>query len=183
MAYHLSMRALFVIVALGLALLLAGCDDDDAAQPAPPGGITWVEFPPSPSPAVAGSGVVVDVRIEPGQAGGHPDAIVFEFKAGSAGGWVEYVDKADVISCGPGDVVPLRGEAALKVHFEGAGQHEDYVPTGAPGELTGSGAILEAKRICDFEAVLEWAIGTSGVTNFTVTTADDPKRVVIRVAR
>jgi hypothetical protein len=129
-----------------------------------------------------GSGVVTDVRVGAHPESGGFDRIVFEFKAGSAGGWVEYVNKQDVLSCGPGEVVPLQGQAALKVHFDGAGQHEDFVPTNAPRQLSGPGnSILESKSICDFEAVLEWAMGTSGVKPFSVTVLDNPKRVVIDV--
>jgi hypothetical protein len=129
-----------------------------------------------------GSGVVVDVRAGAHPEGGGFDRIVFEFKGGSSDGWVEYVSKSNVLSCGPGDVVPLQGQAALLVHFSSAGQHEDYVPTGAPVQFTGPGnSILEAKRICDFEAVLEWAIGTSGVKPFSVTVLDNPKRLVVDV--
>ncbi len=186
------MRLLGALAACLLAALIVGCEDEQsppAANPTPRGGTARVEFAASPDPPVAGSGIVVDVlgsngvRFGPSQTDQPFDSIVFEFKAGSTEGWVEDVDRADVVSCGPGDVVPLQGQAVLKVHFEGAGQHEDFVPTGAPRELKGSGAILEAKLICDFEAVLEWAIGTSGVQNFTVETEDDPKRVVINVMR
>jgi hypothetical protein len=167
-----------LLAALSVAMLAIGCNADGPAEPS--GGIGRVDFAPNPNPPVAGNGVVVDVYIEHAE---RSDAIVFEFKAGIAGGWVEYVDKQDVISCGPGEVVPLQGAAALKVHFDGAGQHEDYVPTGAPIALTGAGSIIEAKRICDFEAVLEWGIGTSGVQNFSVSIEDNPRRVIVRVSR
>jgi hypothetical protein len=197
----------FVILAALLALTLAAtaCGDDEEVVPTPPptsapgttpsptagpntervtpspGSTARTTFQASPAQQV-GAGVVTDVRVGAHPENGGFDRIVFEFKAGSAGGWVEYVNKQDVLSCGPGEVVPLLGQAALKVHFDPAGQHEDFVPTNAPRQLSGPGnSILESKSICDFEAVLEWAIGTSGVKPFSVTVIDNPKRVVIDV--
>jgi hypothetical protein len=185
------MRVLLLLLSLGLTSLACGGDDtapSASATPPPgpqasptPANTARIDFPASPAPQ-AGAGVVVDVRVGAHPEGGGLDRIVFEFKAGTSSGWVEYVDKSQVISCGPGDVVPLQGQAALKVHFNSAGQHEDYVPTNAPRQLQGPGnAILESKAICDFEAVLEWGIGTSGIRPFTVTTLDNPKRLVIDV--
>lgn len=199
------MRAIAVLLVLGLALLAAACGDDEevvatppptsapGTQPSPtrgpstelvtpsPGSTARTEFKANPAQQ-AGSGVVTDVRVGAHPENGGFDRIVFEFKAGSAGGWVEYANKTDVKSCGPGEVVALQGQAALKVHFDSAGQHEDFVPTNAPRQLSGPGnSILESKSICDFEAVLEWAIGTSGVKPFSVTVVDSPKRVVIDV--
>jgi hypothetical protein len=173
------MRFVPVLLAVLLPLVAVSCEEDKG----PPGSTARVEFAAKPAPQ-AGSGVVVDVRTEAHPEAGGFDRIVFEFKAGSAGGWVEYVDKAQVISCGPGEVVPLQGQAALKVHFDSAGQHEDYVPTSGPRQLTGPGnSILEAKAICDFEAVLEWGIGTSDVKPFTVRVEENPTRVAIDVRR
>jgi hypothetical protein len=197
---RLVLAALFVLV-----FAMVACGDDEEVAPTPPptsapgtqpsptpgpstelvtpspGSTARTEFKASPVQQV-GSGVVTDVRVGAHPESGGFDRIVFEFKAGSAGGWVEYVNKQDVLSCGPGEVVPLQGQAALKVHFDPAGQHEDFVPTNAPRQLSGPGnSILESKSICDFEAVLEWAMGTSGVKPFSVTVLDNPKRVVIDV--
>jgi hypothetical protein len=199
------MRSRLLVPLLGCLVLALACGDSEdvvatppptsssGSQPSPtpggstervtpsPGSTARQEFAASPSP-LTGAGVVTDVRVGAHPEAGGFDRIVFEFKAGSAGGWVEYVNKQDVLSCGPGEVVPLQGQAALKVHFDPAGQHEDFVPTNAPRQLTGPGnSILESKNICDFEAVLEWAMGTSGVKPFSVTVLDNPKRVVIDV--
>ncbi len=43
-------------------------------------------------------------------------------------------------------------------------------------------SILEAESICDFEAVVEWAVGVDGEKPFTMTLLQGPNRVVIDVA-
>ncbi|HLF71300.1 MAG TPA: hypothetical protein VI759_04040 [Dehalococcoidia bacterium] len=147
------------------------------------GGRMHVDIKPRPDPPGIGSGLLMDVRIAAHPEDGGFNRIVFEFKIGTPLGWAEYVDKDNIRSCGPGDLVPIAGTAYLMVHFDGAaGYDENYQPTGAPSELKGPGpSILEAKKICDFEATLVWAIGTSGERPYTVTLLDNPPRVVIDV--
>jgi hypothetical protein len=97
---------------------------------------------------------------------------------------VEYVDKSETVDCSTGAVVPIRGEAVLKVHFDGASQHDakdpEYLPTHIPGD---GHSIAESKLICDSGGVVEWVIGTRGVRNFTVDLLDDPRRVSVNVLR
>jgi len=51
-------------------------------------------------------------------------------------------------------------------------------------QVTGSPeAIVEAKQTCDFEGVVEWALGTDRVAPFRVTTLSSPSRIVIDVRR
>jgi hypothetical protein len=124
---------------------------------------------------------LVDVRV-----GAHPeqggwDRIVFEFKDVRPAGVVEY--RNAVFACGSGSPVTPPGQAILFVRFESANAHDDN------GQLTidstvvnGPGnSILRAQSTCDFEAIVEWAIGTTGMKNFKVALLENPTRVVIDV--
>ena len=49
-------------------------------------------------------------------------------------------------------------------------------------EVNGPGnAILRSVSTCDFEAVVIWAIGTTGMKNYKVALLENPTRVVIDV--
>jgi len=68
-----------------------------------------------------------------------------------------------VNECGSGAPVRLQGAASLVVHFMPAAsadlRGEQVVPTyTGPRRLAGPGPVLEAVKVCDFEADLGWAI-------------------------
>ncbi|HWC29318.1 MAG TPA: hypothetical protein VG845_04465 [Dehalococcoidia bacterium] len=173
----------FPALALGVALVVTACSGDQSppATPTPAGSTTRVDFTASPAPP-AGAGIIRDVRIGAHPENGGFDRLVFEFEVGTSSGWVGYVDEDEIRSCGPGELVPLQGEAALKVHLDSAAQHEDGQTTAAPRQLPGTGnSVREAVLICDFEAVVEWGVGASGIKPFTVTTLSDPPRLVIDI--
>ncbi|MFN8555849.1 MAG: hypothetical protein U0531_00340 [Dehalococcoidia bacterium] len=71
----------------------------------------------------------------------------------------------------------------LAVQFSPADAHDAAGrQTIARAALTGPGStILEARQICDFEAVIEWAVGVKGVQRFKVTRLSNPERVVIDI--
>jgi hypothetical protein len=51
-------------------------------------------------------------------------------------------------------------------------------------DIGGTGAaIREAVQICDFEGVVDWAVGTSTERPFRVTVLNNPSRIVIDVLR
>lgn len=119
--------------------------------------------------------------------GAHPedsyDRLVFTFTGGIPSATIQYSSQA--LSCGSGNPVPLQGTAILKARFASSVAHNDNgMVTVNTTQLTGSSeAILEAKQICDFEGVVEWALGTNRVAPFRVTTLSNPSRIVIDVRR
>jgi hypothetical protein len=187
-----------LLLAFTVAILVAGAGCRSGSSSGPPTaapGLTRTPSPPAEptiDPRTAGTadvelagdpfgGVLKDVRI-----GLHPelggwDRIVFEFDNALPSVEIGYV--SSVISCGPGLPVPVQGQAILAVRFEPGAAHNEQgqltVPsTTVPGQ---GGVILEAKEYCDFEAVLQWAIGTKAKQPFKVTALNSPPRLVIDI--
>jgi hypothetical protein len=117
----------------------------------------------------------------------HPtyDRIRFEFSGGVPGFRVEYVEPP--IHADPSDLlVEVAGGAFIRVRMEPAAGHDPMTGgdtyTGplelAPGLVT----LLEAERIGDFEAVLQWVIGVSEKADFRVQTLEAPFELVIDIA-
>lgn len=131
--------------------------------------------------------VLTDVRVGAHSESGGWDRIVFEFEdvegfpGAHPGGVVQYVDEAS--QCGSGDPVDVEGGAILEVRLDATQAHDDN------GQLTidatridGPGnAILEALSFCDFEGVVQWAIGVPAEQNFKVTFLENPARIVIDI--
>ncbi len=186
------------LLAFTVAVVMAGTgcgSGPSSGSPTTPPGPTRTPSPaaePTIDPRTAGTaalklagdpfgGVLKDVRI-----GLHPelggwDRIVFEFDTALPSVEIGYV--SSVISCGPGLPVPVQGQAILAVRFEPGAAHNEQgqltVPaTTVPGQ---GGVILEAKEYCDFEAVLQWAIGLKARQLFKVTTLNSPPRLVIDI--
>jgi hypothetical protein len=91
--------------------------------------------------------------------------------------------EAQVSECGSGAPVRLRGAAAVVVHFTPAAsadlRGEQVVPTyTGPRRLTGPGPVVEAVKMCDFEADLGWAIALD--RRLPVHVDKDGNAVVIR---
>ena len=119
--------------------------------------------------------------------GAHPDdnydRLFFTFSGGIPSATIQYSSQA--LSCGSGNPVPLQGTAILKARFASSVAHNDNgMVTVNTTQLAGSpDAILEAKQICDFEGVVEWALGTHRVAPFRVMALSNPSRLVIDVRR
>jgi len=189
---------------LCIGLLAAGCGGSGGgktptpAAASPTAAATATRPPPSPAaeptidPATAGTapvdvagdvlgGTLVDVRI-----GLHPelggwDRIVFEFTGGLPAAQVQYVQSAT--QCASGAPVAVQGQALLAVRFRPAQAHNEQgqltIPaTTVPGQ---GGVIVEAKSYCDFEAVVQWAIGLKAQKPFKVTKLSAPPRLVIDI--
>jgi hypothetical protein len=151
--------------------------------PAPDSGSTEsFVFPASPDPAAEPS-LLVDVRVGAHPEDGGFDRIVFEFEEGQRpSGIVGYKD--EVAQCGSGAPVDPDGSHTLAVHFDFTNAHTEAGELSIPSTtVSGPGnSILEAEGTCDFEAVVEWAVGVDGEKPFTVTLLEAPNRVVIDVA-
>ena len=127
--------------------------------------------------------LLVDVRV-----GAHEgfDRVVFEFRDDDVPGYeVAYVEPP-ITEDGSGEEVDVAGDAFLSVRMEPAsgvdlsGESFEETYTG-PERLDGAGSLAEVVRTGDFEAVLNWVIGTDGEQPFTVRVFDDPVRLVVDV--
>ena len=80
------------------------------------------------------------------------DSVTFDFRG-------------DLVECGSGAPVALRGGAYAVVHFTPAqtasiADDGKVTPTyTGPRRLPGTGPVLEVAKLCDFEADVGWAIG------------------------
>jgi hypothetical protein len=158
-----------------------------AGSPTPlPGSTAPFSFPSDPNPA-PGAATLVDVRVGAHPEDGGFDRIVFEFDGVRPAGNVEYVSSA--AQCGSGFPVDPQGSHTLLVRLDATNAHDEQgqVTHSLPqvdGLFTVSGpgnSIVESKQTCDFEAVVEWAVGTDGRQPFVVTLLQNPPRVVVDV--
>lgn len=128
--------------------------------------------------------ILTDVRI-----GAHPDEgfdrIVFEFED-------ELPDQtriryeASAVQCGSGMTEPVAGNGTIIVHMTDTRAHtEEGESTLDDLDIPGTGsAILEAVSICDFEGIVQWAVGTPNSSRaYRVTVLQNPSRIVIDVLR
>lgn len=111
------------------------------------------------------------------------DRVVFEFEGERLPGYhIEYIDRP-VRQCASGEVVPLAGDAWLRVRMEPAQAHtEAGEPTIAERALTpGLPNLKELKLTCDFEAQVEWVLGLASPNPYRVLELSGPPRLVVDV--
>ena len=111
------------------------------------------------------------------------DRVVFEFESGRVPGYrIEYVDMP-VRQCGSGQVVPLRGDAWLRVRLEPSQAHDDRGrPTVQDRSRTADLPVLrELRLICDYEGQVEWVLGMAAPNAFRVVELNAPARLVVDV--
>lgn len=108
------------------------------------------------------------------------DRVVFEFAGGlPASRQVTYVDQ--LIGDGSGLPVRIAGRAILQVRMEMAKAHNRSGAT-APGRVAFPlPNVMTAVRSGDFEAVTTYGIGLAKKTSFTVSTRNNPTRVVVDI--
>ena len=177
-----------------LALAVLASCGEEAAEPgaAPPAADTARIDIALPDTAAWTAGIVDVQRPAAGavtlvgvRAASHAgyDRVVFEF-AGGDRPWihVEYVDRP-VRDCGAGEVVPLAGDAWLLVRFYPMNAHDESgQPTAGPREHAFRlPIVIEAKRTCDFEAVVEYVMGVTSPNRYRVIELTGPPRVVVDV--
>ena len=123
--------------------------------------------------------VVTGVRVA-----GHDmyDRIVFEIEGDLPAHEVKWVT-GPVFQCGSGEEVPLPGNATLVVKLSPANGHTESGEATSPGEVSGSRSanMLLAKRICDFEADVQYAVAVKNRTDFRVSELTGPTRLVVDV--
>lgn len=128
----------------------------------------------APAPAVP---TLVGVR-----AAHHPgfDRVVFEFTGGlPATHRVRWVDQ--LTADGSGKPVRVAGRAVLRVVFNPADAHDANGSTAPRRTAYALPNVLTTVRAGDFEAVTTYGIGVATKTSFTVSTLQDPARVVVDV--
>ena len=162
------------------AAVTATVPADGAVAPQNPGAKDPVIAKSNPDPLTT-TPLLRDVRMGVHPENGGWERIVFEFDGGLPAAQVRYVTSA--AQCGSGQPLTVAGTAILSVRFENAAQHNDAgQQTFAKNQVPGPGnTILEAKRSCDFEALLQWELGLKAQQNFKVTTLTNPSRLVIDV--
>lgn len=128
--------------------------------------------------------ILTDVRI-----GAHPaegfDRIVFEFE-GALPDQTRIRYEASAVQCGSGMTEPVAGNGTIIVHMTDTRAHtEEGESTVDDLDIPGTGsAILEAVSICDFEGIVQWAVGTPNSSRaYRVTVLQNPSRIVIDVLR
>jgi hypothetical protein len=92
------------------------------------------------------------------------DALTFDFKSAPLEVKAHYQPRSQLRECGSGRPVRVKGAGYVVVHFTPAAsaeiKGEDVVLTyTGPKRLSGPGPVLEAAKMCDFEADLGWAVG------------------------
>ena len=131
--------------------------------------------------------LLTDVRVG---AHGCYDRVTFEFKPqqGEAAGpvaWHATYEDPPITEDGSGRAVPVKGAAFLVIRFSAAGA--DLSQESAPATYTGPASlesadtprIRQVRRIGDYEGVLTWVVGADRKRPFSVSTQDNPARVIL----
>ena len=194
-------RALAAVLCC-FALVAAACGGDDdepsPATPAPPP----TEAAPTATPCVL-DGATTDAKetdndpeispmIEVRTSGEGCPRVVFEFENQIADYKVSYIEPP-ATDCGSGEEVDTStwdAGALMEVRLEPSGGPD---LTSEEGEPTYKGSrdidveeddiLTHLKVSCDFEAVFTWVIGLDEERPFTVTTLQNPSRLVVEISQ
>ena len=145
---------------------------------------------PSPTQSVYVCGTVTTLQgsqppqtafIDAVRGGTHTgyDRITIEFSNGQPiSVEVKPQDNATFTQGASGQTVQLQGSAGLLITIHGADGHTQF--SGSTDFHVGGG-ILEARRVQDFEGVVQWALGLSGPACYHAFWLTGPNRLVIDV--
>lgn len=134
---------------------------------------------PNTSGATANQPRLDGVRVGRHDAAGF-DRIVFDLTA--VPGYQVHRAR-EVVQDGSGTALELRGRSLLTVRLEPAVAHDDEGTATSPRRILRSFRQLrEVRRAGDFEGVVTYGIGLRATSDFRVTTATSPARLVIDVA-
>ena len=174
-------------VLTALASLVLACGDDGHGRPARSlpsvdgtvdslAPASTAPFTLSADPQLSGPAALRAVRLESRSEAGGWDRVVFEFEDALPAGEIEYVEEAR--DCSSGERVRIPSTAILLVRFSPAKARDE----GANADVQGTGsAILRARRTCDAEGEVAWAVAVNGKQPFTVTVMTNPTRLAIDV--
>jgi hypothetical protein len=132
-----------------------------------------------------GTALLTDLRVA--RQEGY-DRVVFEFSDHVPGWQIGYITKP-VHADGSGEEVPVEGNDVVGVRMEPASGVDLTATTAPKGYLetyagptrinVGTPEVTEVVRSGDFEAVLNWVIGTREKVNFRVLVLSSPARLVV----
>jgi hypothetical protein len=113
---------------------------------------------------------------------GEAERVVFEFDGKLPRHKLAYT-RTPPIQCASAAVVPLSGAIYLTITFRDAAAHtESGVASGAPRDVAYMGRnIKQLKQICDFEGIVEWAIGLADSAAYSVLELAQPTRLAVDV--
>ena len=137
-------------------------------------------IPSWPQQARSGPGSGSEGFLTAIRTGAHPgyDRVVFEFSGGVPGYHAEYV--AEVRADASGKLVPLAGQAFLRLVFHPSSAYQTYH---GPAVLRpGLPSLLQVSAAGDFEGYLSFGLGLSQRVGFTISTLSHPSRVVLDIA-
>jgi hypothetical protein len=149
---------------------------DLAEGPSP---VAWTAGRTAADHEVDGVAVLEQLRIARNEGF---DRVVFEFGDQIPSYIVEYIDRP-VRACGSGHVVDVDGDGWLSIRFTPARAHneEGQATVTERNQRHQLPVIRHARSTCDFEAHLEWVIGTASPNRYRVMELTDPERVVIDI--
>jgi hypothetical protein len=190
-------RSLVLLVA-GLGLLAGGCgNDQDPVVGAGDATTTTASDDATTTTAAGASGLAVTTVSTPpaargllksvkATAAGGVDRVTFEFEGDLPGYRVGYVERP-LVEDGSGEEVPVDGAAVLGIHFEPASGFDlsgegRQVYEGPERLDLATRVVLDAVRVSDFEANLDWALGVDAKAPFRVRTETSPNRLIVEVA-
>lgn len=111
------------------------------------------------------------------------DRVVFEFDTHVPQWRAEYVDRPQY-ECGSGEAVRLEGDGWMQVDFDGANAHtEEGRPTNAPRHIADPAGenLRELRRICDFEAQVQYVVGVASPNDYRAFQLTGPARLVVDI--
>lgn len=118
------------------------------------------------------------------RAGGHEgyDRFVLEFAGGIPGFTVGWAD-GPLNQCGSGRPIDVGAPAALRIELRPAAAHDDRGEATVEERHTEPrlAAIRTARLTCDYEATVEWVLGTVARSEIRVFTVPSPARLVVDV--
>jgi hypothetical protein len=111
------------------------------------------------------------------------DRVVLEFEGDELPGYrIEYLD-GDAVQCGSGTPVALDGNAVMLITLRDTVAHDEGgMPTVINDNPTPAfPALREIRAVCDFEGIVQWAVGIDEEAPFRVFELDDATRLVVDV--
>ncbi len=118
------------------------------------------------------------------RTGSHPgaDRITVEFKGAAAGTTIDIIPQANTqfVMDGSGATVGLAGKYGLLIRIKGADNHTAF--SGSTDIKTPTFAeILEARKVGDFEGVVQWGVGLASSACYQAIIISSPTRLVIDI--
>jgi hypothetical protein len=168
------------------------------AAPAAPADTTAQAPPPAPAPAPPAdapgewtssvrearrpgvSGTVTALRAARNEGF---DRVTLQFDGARVPGYhLEYV-RAPATQCGSGQATPVEGRGVLLLRISSARAHDEAgrATVAARDQKTGLPVIRQVAMTCDFEGVVELAIGVSTANRYRVVELANPTRLAVDV--